>query len=142
MVKSKNEVLAFNKGEMGKEALARTDLEGYERGAETMENIFPLVQGGMSKMPGTVFVASTPSDATAHLRPFIFSETDRFAMEFSDNVLRLVFEGGLVSLTGAAATVGTFTDESAVVPAGGGAAPTPDYTFTYDFTGSFFGVYA
>lgn len=124
MAKSKSEVVAFNAGEFGKEALARVDLENYARGAEIMENIFPLRQGGMTKMPGTIHVSNTPSDALAWLRPWVFSETARFAIEISASKIRLVTDGGLVTLAGAAATVGAWTDQSAAAPAGGGSAPT------------------
>lgn len=123
MAKSKGEVVAFNAGEFGAEALARVDLQNYARGSETMENIFPLVQGGMTKMPGTQFITSTPSNGPARLRPFIVSETARFDIELSDNKLRLYFEDGLVVTAGTNATLGTWTDESAVSSSGGGAPP-------------------
>jgi hypothetical protein len=123
VAKSKSEVVAFNAGEFGKEALARVDLENYARGAEIMENIFPLKQGGMTKMPGTVFVGNTPSDVETWLRPWVTSETARFALEMSAGKIRFVVDGGYVTLAGAAATVGAWTDESAVVPSGGGAPP-------------------
>lgn len=123
MAKSKSEVVAFNAGELGKEALARVDIENYPRGAEIMENIFPLRQGGMTKMPGTIHVASTPDDAQAWLRPWIFSESVSFALEITADTIRFVTNGGLVTLEGAAATVGGWTDESAVAPTGGGAPP-------------------
>lgn len=135
MAKSKSEVVAFNAGELGKEALARVDLENYPRGAEIMENIFPLRQGGMTKMPGTAYVGNTPSNAQALLRPFIFSEDQRFAMEFSENKIRLVFEGAYVTVDGATATVGAWSDESDVTSTGGGAPPsggTGDVDYDYD----------
>lgn len=119
--KTRNEVVAFNAGELGAEALARTDLQNYPRGAETMENILPLVQGGMTKMPGTIYVATCPGEA--ELRPFIFSESVKFALEFSDNMMRIVSDGGLVTLAGANATIGTWTDESSAVSSGGASPP-------------------
>ena len=135
MTKSKSQVVAFNAGELGKEALARVDLENYPRGAEIMENIVPLRQGGMTKMPGTQFVGETPSSGVAYVRPFVFSESQRFAMEMSENKVRLIFEGEYVAVTGAAATVGSWTDESATSSAGGGAPPdggTGDVDYVYD----------
>lgn len=121
MAKSKSEVVAFNAGELGKETLARVDLENYPRGAEIMENIFPLRQGGMTKAPGTIYVGETPSSAIALLRPFIFSENQRFAMEMSNGKVRLIYQGAYVAIGGAAATVGAWSDESAVTSSGGGA---------------------
>lgn len=143
MASAKPQLIAFNAGEFGAEALSRVDLQNYPRGAEVMENIIPLVQGGMSKAPGTQYIASTPSDGEAYLRPFIFSETQRFSLELSENKLRFIFEDGLVTLTGAAATLGAWSDESGTLPSGGGAAPgvgTGDIEFDYD--GEYWGIYA
>jgi hypothetical protein len=123
MAKSKSEVVAFNAGELGKEALARVDLENYARGAEIMENIFPLRQGGMTKMPGTLHVTSTPSNAQAWVRPFVFSDAVRFGLEITADSIRFISDGALVSLTGAAATLAGWTDQSAAAPTGGGTAP-------------------
>lgn len=123
MAKSKSEVVAFNAGELGKEALARVDLENYARGSEIMENIFPLRQGGMTKMPGTIHVANTPSDAQAWIRPFVFSDAVRFGLEITADSIRFISDGALVTLTGAAATLAGWTDESAVTPTGGGTPP-------------------
>jgi hypothetical protein len=102
-----------------------------------MENIFPLKQGGMTKMPGTIHVTNTPSDARAWLRPWVFSESVSFALEITAEKIRLVTDGGLVTLVGAAATVGAWTDESAAVPAGGGAPPSGG---TGDVDGGDFGA--
>lgn len=137
MAKSKSQVVAFNAGELGKEALARVDLENYPRGAEIMENILPLKQGGMTKMPGTQYVGETFGDAAAYLRPFVFSESQRLAMEFSDRSIRLIFEGEHVVVENANAVLATWTDESTVTSTGGGAAPdggTGDIDFFYDTT--------
>lgn len=140
MAKSKSQVVAFNAGELGKEALARVDIENYPRGSEIMENIFPLRQGGMTKMPGTKHVGQTPVNGAALLRPFIFSEEQRFVMEFSQYKIRLIYEGAYVAVTGAPATVGAWTDVSTVTSAGGDPPPDggsggvdPGYDFGFDF---------
>lgn len=123
MAKSKSEVVAFNAGELGVEALARVDLQNYPRGAEIMENIFPLRQGGMTKMPGTKYVGSTPSNGVALLRPFVVSDTQRFALEISAAKVRLIYDGAYVAVDGALATVGSWSDESGVTSSGGGTPP-------------------
>jgi hypothetical protein len=123
MAKSKSEVVAFNAGELGKEALARVDIENYPRGAEIMENIFPLRQGGMTKMPGTIYVAGTPSNAQAWLRPWVFSDEVRIGIEISATKIRFIEDGALMTIVGAAATVGAFSDESTAATSGGGAPP-------------------
>jgi len=123
MGRAKPQLVAFNAGEFGAEALARVDLQNYPRGGEVYENVVPLVQGGLMKAPGTQYIASTPSDGEAYLRPFIFSNAQRFSIELSENKLRLIFEDGLVTLTGANATLGSWTDESGAVDSGGGSPP-------------------
>lgn len=123
MAKSKSQVVAFNAGELGKEALARVDLENYPRGAEIMENIFPLRQGGMTKMAGSRFVGGTFRGGASYLRPFVFSENQRFALEFSDRSLRLLFEGSFVTVENANTASEDWTDESGPTSTGGGAPP-------------------
>jgi len=123
MARAKPQLVAFNAGEFGAEALARVDLQNYPRGGEIYENVMPLVQGGLMKAPGTQYIASTPSDGEAYLRPFIFSNDQRFSIELSENKLRLVFEDGLVTLTGATATLGAWSDESGAADTGGDTAP-------------------
>ena len=145
MTKAKNQIVAFNVGELGAEALARTDLETYSRGAAIMENWLPLVQGGMTKFPGTKHLESTPSNGVALLRPFIFNEEQRFALELSDAKMRLYFEDGLVTLVGATATIGTWSDQSTTIPSGGGSPPdggTGDIDIDIDIGGIISGVYA
>jgi hypothetical protein len=135
MAKSKSQVVAFNAGELGKEALARVDLENYPRGAEIMENIVPLRQGGMTKMPGTEFIGETYGTSAAYLRPFVFSESQRFALEMTDRAVRIVFEGEYVAVENANAVFSTWSDESGTTSAGGGAAPdggTGDVDIIYD----------
>ena len=143
MAQAKPQLVAFNAGEFGAEALARVDLQNYPRGGEVYENVVPLVQGGLMKAPGTQYIASTPSDGEAHLRPFIFSETQRFALELSENKMRFLFEDGLVTLDGAPATIGAWSDESGTLPAGGDPAPDAGSgDIEYDYSGEFTGIYA
>lgn len=122
MAKVRPQYLAFNRGELDSDTLARADLDTYHRGAEVMENITPLIQGGMAKAPGTRFIGEMAS--TGVLRPFIVSETDRLALEMTDNKIRFVSGDGYVQVTSPAVTLGSWTDESAVPDAGGGTAPT------------------
>ena len=95
--------------------------------------------------PGTKNLESTPSNGVALLRPFIFNEEQRFALELSDAKMRLYFEDGLVTLVGATATIGTWSDQSTTIPSGGGSPPdggTGDIDIDIDIGGIISGVYA
>lgn len=117
-------LVSFNGGEIGKEAMARVDLDVYSTCAETMENIFPLLTGGMIKAPGTIVSDETPSSGIAIVRPFIYNVDDTLTLEFSDNIIRVDLDGGTIQIDGAAATVSTGADNgstgsSSVVTTGG-----------------------
>lgn len=113
---------AFNGGEVGQDVLARADLQTYTRVAATLENIIPEVQGGMSKRPGTEFLADITTDTDGvHLIPWVFDETNRFILYLADESARLVFDTGFVVVDAADATLGSWSDESGAVSSGGGA---------------------
>lgn len=145
MAKSNPALVSFNGGEVDKESLARIDYENYRTLAETMENVFPYVQGKMAKAPGSKFIddvtalavvtdedggieldeddeeALTEGDSLAVLRPFVRSGSLTYALEFAANQMRFIDNstGAYVTITGTAQTVGAWSDESAAPPSGG-----------------------
>lgn len=125
-------LLKFNGGEIGARALARVDMtELYPGCAETMENCWASVQGPLSKVPGTEHFGTSYNNAIAILRPFIFDEDDAVLLEISNQKMRFWDpDDGLITLIGAAATVGNFTDQSS----GGSSVSTGSTTTT--FTGA------
>lgn len=122
MGRTNPQILSFNGGEIGGQALARVDLDIYPRTAEVLENIVPYTQGSMAKAPGTQFLRETPSSAQAIVRPFVFNEDQTFVLEISNGLMRFIQGTGYVSLEGALATIGSWTDGSAAPETGGGAA--------------------
>lgn len=135
MGKVRPQYLAFNAGEFDSDTLARADLEIYARGAETMENIMPLVQGGMMKVPGTRFIGdATGLGLTILLRPFVFSETDTVVIQLSPGKMKFVVGEGYLQMGDAPATIGAWSDESTAPDTGGGTPPDPgDYDIDFDF---------
>lgn len=127
MARTKPSLIAFNRGEVGAHTLARIDLENYERGAEIVENIIPLIQGGMEKAPGTDFVKvanASGADGRVLLRPFIFSQTENYLLEMSENEMLFLFRGeGALVANAPSGVIGTWSDESGGVSTGG--APPP-----------------
>lgn len=116
-------LIAFNGGEIGPETLARTDLNNYTRCAETAENVFLYAQGKMAKAPGTRYIGDALDNEHVYLRPFEFSIGDNLVMVLTDDAMQLVSGNAFLTVTGAAATLAGWTDESAAPPTGGGTAP-------------------
>lgn len=124
MASSKNPVIGFLGGEVDGITLARVDLDIAPQTARRLENVYLLSQGGMELAPGTKYIGETPDDQRVWLRSWVFDQDESYCLEWSDSLLRFIFGEGYVTLAGAVATVGTFTDESAA-PSGGGDPP-PD----------------
>lgn len=148
MGKANITTVAFNGGEVDAGTLARPDLDIYSRVAETMENVFPYTQGRMEKAPGSKYIDDitalaqiteedgealldeaseivvTEGESLGVLRPFVRSRAISYALELSANQLRFLDNatGAYVTITGANATVGAWSDQSAA-PSTGGAAP-------------------
>lgn len=95
-VKANIPINNFNSGELGPLLEARFDLTKYAAGCKTLENAFPLIEGGIKKMPGTVFVGRTKDDAKARLVPFQFSTTQGAMLEFTEELVRVWTEDGLL----------------------------------------------
>lgn len=143
MAKAKRELIAFNQGELDTKVLARVDLQTYDRGAEIMENCWPLEQGGLAKMPGTQYFATTRSGSNARLRPFIFNESINFSLEFSEEVvadqggkLRIFNNVGQVTTVDTGTTLGALVDSSFVETGTTAFPPSPEVTppdITIDF---------
>lgn len=120
---SKFQVVNFAGGETDSYADGRIDLDVHPTTAQRLENVFLTEQGAMELAPGSLFMRATPSNGVAIVRPWMFNLDNAFCLEFSDELLRFISGDAYVTLTGAAATVGTFSDESAVAPAGGDPPP-------------------
>lgn len=121
--KANPNVVTFVGGEVDQYTLARTDLAIHPSTAERLENVYLITQGAMELAPGTKYIGETPSSAAALLRPWVFSLDTAFCVEVSENLLRFIYVDDYVALEGGAATVGTFTDETAAAPTGGDPPP-------------------
>jgi hypothetical protein len=82
----------------------RVDFSKYANGVETLENYVVLPQGGVTRAPGTRFVAEVKdSSKSTRLIPFEFSTTQAYMLEFGDLYIRVYRDGGRVgsAITGA-----------------------------------------
>lgn len=98
----------FNGGELTPIAYARPDLKRYSVSVKVLENFLPLIQGGVTRRPGTHYVAATKSASTnVLLVPFVFSDDDAFILEFGDQYVRFYYNRERVLLSGSPYEVAT-----------------------------------
>lgn len=88
-------LLNFSKGVISPEIEARVDISVYSAALRQATNVRVLRTGGVSKRMGTRFVAEALAD-TARLIPFQFSDTQGYALEFTQAKMRPMALGGAV----------------------------------------------
>jgi len=90
-------LLAFNRGEVSKLALARIDLAKLQLAAEAQVNWLPFVMGAMMLRPGLNYVGEVDGDNPAWLIDFIYAKTDTALLELTANKLKVWINDALVS---------------------------------------------
>lgn len=105
-------VTNFNRGEWSARMAGRPDVQGYKNACRVMLNAVPMVQGGWTRRPGTVFIEETKSSANARWIKFVFNKSQKFAIEAGANYLRWIdaYQAAQVTVptTAAAITNGAF----------------------------------
>lgn len=90
---------AFAAGELAPSLYGRVDLAKYHIGAATLRNFFVNYRGGAASRPGTCFVGQCKQPGTAappRLINFQFNVSQGYVLEFGDNYLRFIFNGGYI----------------------------------------------
>lgn len=88
---------AFNAGELSPLLEGRTDIAKYYSGCRTLENFLVLSYGGVTRRPGSEFIASAKAaDEAVRLIPFEFSITQAYILEFGDEYMRVYRNGGQI----------------------------------------------
>lgn len=80
---------AFSSGEISPLLYARPDYRRYQTGLRACRGFLPLVEGGATRAPGTIYRGRTRGDAVARLIAFEFAENDAVILEFTANVMRV-----------------------------------------------------
>jgi hypothetical protein len=89
---------SFNGGEWSPLTYGRSDIARYKNALSTCLNYVPTAQGGLTRRPGTKFVAYTKSSQSVRLIPFEFSITQAYVIEFGAGYVRFYTnEGQLLS---------------------------------------------
>lgn len=88
---------AFNAGEIGPRLAARVDFAKYGHAAARVENLIPLPQGGLTRRPGTRFVATAADhDSRPKLLPFEFSTEQAYVLEAGEGRFRFFRDKGQI----------------------------------------------
>lgn len=92
---------SFAAGEFSPAMRRRIDFAKYAVGADTLENLIVLPQGGFQARPGTKCI-TTSRDYTkmSRLVRFVFSLTQAYVLEFGDYYMRAFMNGGIVCSSG------------------------------------------
>jgi hypothetical protein len=106
---------SFNAGEFSPLMSARVRIDKYRNALSTCLNMVPLVQGGVTRRSGTMFVAAVPESdyvvdgyvvdgyietvAETRLVPFEFNVTQAYVIAFSSSTIRFFKDRGVVELS-------------------------------------------
>jgi len=104
---------SFNAGELSPRLHARVDFTKYSAGLEECQNMIPLPEGGVTRRPGTRYVAEVAdSSVKGRLMGFEATAEDHYILEWGESLMRFFFHQGqlFVADTDAAISNGTFTD--------------------------------
>lgn len=97
----------FTAGELSPLLYARTDLAKYANGAKTLVNMIAQPHGGVTRRPGTRFVAAV-KDRTKPVRlaPFQFSTEQAYILEFGGGYVRFFRNEGAITAQSVSAVIG------------------------------------
>jgi hypothetical protein len=77
----------------------RVDLNKYQTGLKTAQNMIISVEGGVDKRPGLYFTGKRKfQDKQAKLIPWRIADDDSYMLEFGDYYIRFIRFGGYVSI--------------------------------------------
>lgn len=84
----------FNSGEWSPLTYGRADLQKYKSALATCLNYVPTAQGGLTRRPGTKYIANTKSNGAVRLVSFEFSITQAYVIEFGAGYVRFYTNDG------------------------------------------------
>lgn len=96
MTRSSPPQRAFNSGEISPLLYARPDYRRYQTGVRAANGFLPLVEGGVTRAPGTLQRGETRGNAPGVLLPFEFAENDAVKLEITAGKMRVWRYGTLV----------------------------------------------
>jgi hypothetical protein len=111
--------------------VARVDFDRYRNACARARNVVLLPTGGFTKRPGTKYICgSLDQTKVGRLIPFVFSETDTYMLEFSENNMRVFKYQDRVTTADVATTVSNGTFDSNITGWDDVGAGTPSHDST------------
>lgn len=90
-------ITSFNAGEISPLLQGRTDLEKFYKSGRDVENLIVLPTGGVTKRPGTKYIASgKTASAAIRLIPFEFSTDQAYVIEMGNLYMRFYRNGAQI----------------------------------------------
>jgi hypothetical protein len=90
-------VTNFQSGELSPRLEGRIDLQKYQSGAQTLENMVVYPQGGATRRPGTYYAGTSKDGGKVRLINFEYSDEQAYVMEFGANYIRFFKDGGILT---------------------------------------------
>ncbi len=90
-------VTNFRAGELSPRLEGRIDLEKYNEGAQTLQNMLVFPQGGTTRRSGTYYVNTSKDGGKVRLMNFEFSDEQAYVLEFGNNYIRFYKDGGILT---------------------------------------------
>lgn len=87
-----------NGGEISNQLDGRVETEKYRASARILENFIVKPYGAISKRPGTEFLNETKNNKVARLEPFKRSSLENYALEFTENNIRIWKDSGAIKI--------------------------------------------
>lgn len=99
-------VTNFRAGELSPRLEGRIDLDKYNEGAQTLQNMVVFPQGGVTRRPGTYYAGAAKDGGKVRLINFEYSDEQAYIVELGANYMRFFKDGGIlteatVNITGA-----------------------------------------
>lgn len=92
---------SFNKGELSPVLGSRSDIDFWQSSLKECTNFNVLVQGGLRRRSGTVFVAEVrDSSERARILPFTFSSTQSYILSLNNGYIRFLADRAVVASGG------------------------------------------
>lgn len=105
MAKVNQAILAFNRGLISKLGLARIDVPKVLLSAEMQTNWYPRLLGSMMLRPGSKYLGTTYNNAKALYTKFIYNNSQRALIEFTDSIIRFWVDDALITRPSVTTTI-------------------------------------
>jgi len=88
---------SFVSGQLDPGMRMRSDISAYKNGLETLTNFRPLLHGGVSRRPGTKYMATL--NGKSRLTKFVFSESQQYIVAFQASRIDVYSSDGSLDQT-------------------------------------------